>query len=76
MRLYGAGKNPPSIVMEFCSTTLESFLKKNATILTIDEAFDFSEQIARGMNYLHSEPRRVVHRDLKSANILVIVVFF
>lgn len=36
---------------------------------------DWAQQIARGMNYLHNEsPVTVVHRDLKSNNILLLHV--
>uniref|UniRef100_A0A0C9RE30 mitogen-activated protein kinase kinase kinase n=1 Tax=Fopius arisanus TaxID=64838 RepID=A0A0C9RE30_9HYME len=37
-----------------------------------DVLVDWAIQIARGMNYLHNEgPSRLIHRDLKSSNVLV-----
>jgi serine/threonine protein kinase len=40
--------------------------------LSPEEVLDWAVQIARGMNYLHNEsPVSVVHRDLKSANVLL-----
>ncbi|MFS8008988.1 putative protein kinase RLK-Pelle-LRR-I-1 family [Helianthus anomalus] len=28
-------------------------------------------EIARGLNHLHTSPRRIIHGDIKSANILL-----
>lgn len=39
--------------------------------LTIAQKFKLTQDIARGMFYLHSRTPVVLHRDLKSANILV-----
>ena len=42
-------------------------------ILTEDKIFNICEDMALGMNYLHS--RKVLHCDLKSSNVLVLIQF-
>ncbi|CAK9230783.1 unnamed protein product [Sphagnum troendelagicum] len=69
----------PSIVMELMQEDLSKFLsrcldnnesKGSADVpLSIPAAVSLMLQVAQGLKYLHS--RRVVHRDVKSLNILV-----
>jgi serine/threonine protein kinase len=62
-------KAKPYLVMEyFESVTLEDYVKKNGP-LSIDEFFEFAEQVARGLGAAHG--RDVLHRDVKPANLLV-----
>lgn len=66
--LRGACLNPPCFAMEFMMQgSLESFLEKGK--LSPDKQKQIALDIARGLAYLHS--RDILHRDLKSANILV-----
>eukprot|EP00037_Helgoeca_nana_P023600 m.245506 g.245506 ORF g.245506 m.245506 type:complete len:906 (-) comp26406_c0_seq1:1765-4482(-) len=71
--LYGAVTTMPSValVMEYASGG-SVFTALEAVFLSPEEVLDWAVQIARGMNYLHNEsPVSVVHRDLKSANVLL-----
>lgn len=73
-QLYGVCVEAPTfyMVMEFCAGgALSSLLASHS--LEPRVIVDWALQIARGMNYLHAECRAacVVHRDLKSSNILL-----
>ena len=52
-------------------TALDSYLKKHSEELSWNLVLEIARQIVCGMQYLQSEPRCVVHRDLKTANILL-----
>ena len=63
----------PMIVMEFAHNgTLFSLLKDPNFEIGPKLVLDWIKQIASGMKYLHEEaPVQVIHRDLKSPNVLV-----
>jgi serine/threonine protein kinase len=65
----GTGKRKCALVMELMQEDLSDFLQKTTVPLSILTALDVMLQVARGLKYLHS--KRMVHRDLKSPNILV-----
>lgn len=72
MQLAGACKNPPvfCIITQYLSGgSLRAFLHKlERKSLPLQKLIAISLEIARGMNYIHSQG--VIHRDLKPENIL------
>lgn len=61
-----------AIVLEYCpNKSLWSLLQHDNIILSWNERKRLSLEIARGMNYLHCFPTPIIHRDLKSLNILI-----
>ena len=60
------------IVLEYCSRgSLESVLRDPVIPIDHPKRLQFAMDIARGMNYLHSQDPPIIHRDLKSDNVLV-----
>jgi serine/threonine protein kinase len=61
-----------AIVLEFCSNkSLWSVLQNKSINLSWEDRKRIATEIAQGMNYLHSSATPVIHRDLKSLNILL-----
>ena len=61
-----------AIVLEFCANkSLWSVLQNKNIILSWDDRKRIATEIAQGMNYLHSATPSIIHRDLKSLNILL-----
>ncbi|KAM3182954.1 hypothetical protein ACTXT7_011307 [Hymenolepis weldensis] len=58
-----------SILMEYCPNGNLFDIIHNNTSVSIESIISWTQQIAQGMNYLHSH--KVIHRDLKSPNILI-----
>lgn len=63
---------PPLIVSEFCEGgTLFQLLHERPTLhITWPQRMKIARDTAKGMNFLHC--RRVIHRDLKSLNLLLV----
>jgi hypothetical protein len=71
---FGASVQPKlTMVMEYCSRgSLYHVLNNKQMDLTWDQALSFCSEMACGMEVLHNfKPDPIVHRDLKSLNLLV-----
>lgn len=70
----GAVTAPPElcIVMEFASKgCLYAALHNSRIFVEFKDALRWSEETARGMLYLHTRQPPIIHRDLKSGNLLL-----
>lgn len=69
----GACTKPPNIciVTEWCGKgSLYEYLHSDAFI-SVRQILQLAMGIAQGVNYLHSLEHRIIHRDLKSHNVLL-----
>ncbi|POM61602.1 TKL protein kinase [Phytophthora palmivora] len=71
--LIGACLEPPNLcmVMELCDYSLHHLLHGTNTYLSPQQLTRMAGDIANGMRFLHSRKPAVIHRDLKSANVLL-----
>jgi serine/threonine protein kinase len=69
--LFGMVVAPTALVMEYCSQgTLDTVLARGGHI-EYNDRVRMAMDVARGMNYLHTRTPAILHRDLKSPNVLV-----
>jgi hypothetical protein len=60
------------IVTEFCELgDLQNILLDSSITLTLDKQLSFAVQAARGVLYLHRLSPSLIHRDIKTSNLLV-----
>ncbi|XP_042961402.1 serine/threonine-protein kinase STY17-like isoform X2 [Carya illinoinensis] len=72
VRFIGACTKPPHlcIVTEYMpGGSLYDFLHKNHNILELPQLLEFAIDVSMGMEYLHQN--NIIHRDLKTANLLM-----
>jgi len=69
VRMHGASSDCTVIVLEEALTDLYYLLKKQKQPIKLDMVIRWSRDILEGVDFLHR--RKIVHRDLKSGNILV-----
>lgn len=74
LQLFGCSLTAQAIwiVSELCSLgSLRQMLDDDTQALPIDLRLSLALQVAEGMVYLHNQEPPIIHRDLKSHNILV-----
>jgi serine/threonine protein kinase len=74
VQLVGVSVNKGSVVVlgELMDESLSDVLQRmHPEVLTLDRVLHYARQIASAMHHLHSQTPAVVHRDLKSHNILL-----
>jgi serine/threonine protein kinase len=68
---YGYTTRPEVVmVQELAARSLHDLLKSGAALLPAEQ-LGFVRDVAEGMRYLHARSPPVIHRDLKSLNLLV-----
>eukprot|EP00002_Diphylleia_rotans_P000489 TRINITY_DN1025_c0_g1_i12.p1 TRINITY_DN1025_c0_g1~~TRINITY_DN1025_c0_g1_i12.p1 ORF type:complete len:2045 (+),score=374.67 TRINITY_DN1025_c0_g1_i12:132-6266(+) len=69
----GASVDPPNLclVCELMVGNLFDLLQNRDVVITLNQRTRFMLDIAKGMQYLHSANPPILHRDLKSLNILL-----
>eukprot|EP01117_Protostelium_nocturnum_P015986 TRINITY_DN6244_c0_g1_i1.p1 TRINITY_DN6244_c0_g1~~TRINITY_DN6244_c0_g1_i1.p1 ORF type:complete len:1910 (-),score=646.75 TRINITY_DN6244_c0_g1_i1:731-6460(-) len=69
----GFCQDPPCIVMDYAAHgTLHDFLHQSLDPLNWNVILKIAMDVAAGMDYLHSCSPPIIHRDLKSPNILLV----
>jgi hypothetical protein len=78
IQYLGATLNPPALIMEYCSKrSVDTLLAGASTDPKLAKQLDWVHLMsmacdaAKGMLYLHTRSPPIVHRDLKSPNLLV-----
>ncbi|DAZ97105.1 TPA: hypothetical protein N0F65_010428 [Lagenidium giganteum] len=71
--LIGACLEPPNLcmVMELCDCSLYHLLHDTNAFFSVQHLTRIAQDIAAGMRYLHSLSPAIIHRDLKSQNVLL-----
>eukprot|EP01031_Cornospumella_fuschlensis_P036760 gene36760-44592_t len=72
VKFLGACMTPPNLcfIMELCQTSLFTMLHVDRVRFSIEEIYAAAIDVACAMEYLHSLSPAIIHRDLKSHNIL------
>jgi serine/threonine protein kinase len=72
IQLYGVSLRPLSMIMEYCSRgSLYHVLNDKTLDIGWERGLGFALNMAQGINVLHTWKIPIVHRDLKSLNLLV-----
>ena len=61
----------PSIVMERLDINLTKLIEKHHSLLSFDMQICILQDVAVGLNFLHTHKDPIIHRDLSSNNILL-----
>lgn len=68
--VFGMSASSFVTVLEFCDAGDLDLLLKNRTVLSEREARSIIMQVFSGLQYLNRQKRKIIHYDLKPANIL------
>ena len=74
VQFFGAhvGKSQVALVLEYCSRgSLYATLRRANILEDFSLRLSVAEDIARGLAYLHTQRPAIIHRDMKSPNVLV-----
>ena len=72
VHFYGACLEPPSIVMEYMPRgSLHMLLREHGATLSWYTRMRMAYQIVKGINFLHKRTLPILHRDIKSSNLLL-----
>lgn len=73
VKLLGACVRAPKMcfIMELCPSSLFKLLHETRARLTDQQRIDYASQCADAVGYLHSRRPGVIHRDIKSHNLLI-----
>ena len=74
LNMYGACIEPDyyALVVEYMSLgSLYDVLNGREIQLTWSDRWSIALQMTKGVHYLHTPPERIIHRDIKSPNILM-----
>ncbi|KAJ6252351.1 leucine rich repeat kinase 2 [Anaeramoeba flamelloides] len=71
VQIFGASTKVPNyaIICEFCEGGDLTHLLQSTEKITDEKKFKLAEDIAKGLSFLHD--KNIIHRDLKSANVLI-----
>ncbi|KAL7713744.1 Protein kinase [Entamoeba marina] len=71
-QIYGYSFHPLFICMEnFNGGSLFHFLHETSTQISWKQSLEIAKQVAEGINILHTSTPSIIHRDLKSPNVLI-----
>jgi tRNA A-37 threonylcarbamoyl transferase component Bud32 len=74
LNMYGACMEPEkyALVVEYMSLgSLFDILRQRTVQFTWSDRWLIALQVTRGINYLHTLPKPIIHRDIKSHNVLM-----
>ena len=75
VELFAVNVKPPKLffIMELCDRSLYQLLHLTTETITIDKMIEMATGFASGMEYLHGKKPPIIHRDIKSPNILLTI---
>lgn len=72
VEFLGACMTPPNLcfVMEMCECSLYTLLHVDRVNFSLKDSITMATDVASAMEYLHAQKPTIIHRDLKSHNVL------
>lgn len=69
LEVYRYSESNNEYIMEYMDYTLDSYISRNNSKLTIAQRKEIAQQVLRAFDYIHSKKR--LHRDISPKNILI-----